>query len=341
MEIRERYDLSRHNTFGLAVRTRYFAAVSSDAEARELFAAPEFKDNPRLFLGGGSNILFTKDFDGIVIENDLKGIEISEDGPDGILVRAASGEPWHAVVELAAARGWWGIENLALIPGTVGAAPMQNVGAYGGELRRAFVSLDALDVETGEKKTFTNAECRFGYRDSVFKRELKGKYFITSVTLRLSRDGAPNVSYKILRDYLAEHRVDPKTSKDIADAVSAIRRSKLPDPAVIGNAGSFFKNVILDRETGQEKVHSLRQAYPDLPTFEEEGSLKIPAAWLIERAGWKGYRDGDAGVHDRQALVLVNHGRATGAEIKALAERIIASVREKFGLELSPEVNIV
>jgi UDP-N-acetylmuramate dehydrogenase len=263
-------------------------------------------------------------------------------------------------VNFAVSRGYWGIENLALIPGTVGAAPIQNIGAYGAELKGTLFSVEAFDLETGKKKIFTKAECKLGYRDSIFKNKAKGKYFISAVTLKLKKTGQPNLSYKILSDFLEKNKIAVKNSKDIADAVSEIRRSKLPDPKIIGNAGSFFKNVLVE----ENQLKNLLEKFPAMPYFEEENTTsppapllvkerrgiqyKLPAGWLIEQCGprqggasWKGYREGNVGVHDKQALVLVNHGGATGAEILDLANKIIVSVKEKFGLELAPEVNIV
>ncbi|MBY0376521.1 UDP-N-acetylmuramate dehydrogenase [Patescibacteria group bacterium] len=337
MEILQNYDLSKLNTFGVPARAKFFVEVSNEAELKELFTNSLFKDNEKLFMGGGSNILFTKDFNGIVILNKLVGIELLNEGEKEVEIRTLGGTVWHDLVTYAVERGYWGIENLSLIPGTVGAAPMQNIGAYGAELKNVLESVEALDVDTGESRTFNTTECELGYRDSIFKNGLKGKYFIYAVTLRLSKIEQKNINYKILKDYLEKNQIEVKNSKDVSDAVSEIRRSKLPDPKIIGNAGSFFKNSFLDKE----KLAELLKDYPEMPHFGEEGLIKVPSAWFIEQCGWKGKKVGSAGVHDKQALVLVNHGTATGIEIKKLAEDIINSVYSKFGVKLIPEVNFI
>ncbi|HEY4513662.1 MAG TPA: UDP-N-acetylmuramate dehydrogenase [Candidatus Paceibacterota bacterium] len=337
MEIKQDYNLSKLNTFGVDVSAKFFAALEKEKDIAELFQLPEFRENKKIFLGGGSNVLFTKDFEGIVVLNKLKGMEIVEEDQETATVRSMGGEIWHNMVIFAVSRGLWGIENLSLIPGTAGAAPMQNIGAYGAELKNTLLNVEAYEIETGEKKIFQKEECELGYRDSIFKNKVKGKYFISAVTLRLSKRENKNLSYRILTDYLEQNKIKVNGPKDISDAVAAIRMSKLPDPKVIGNAGSFFKNVFVP----EAQFKKLLEAYPDMPHFEEDGIIKIPSGWLIEKCGWKGFREGEVGVHSRQALVLVNHGKATGADLIDLAHKIIASVKEKFGLELSPEVNIV
>ncbi|MEX2029317.1 MAG: UDP-N-acetylmuramate dehydrogenase [Candidatus Paceibacterota bacterium] len=343
MKIERDYNLSQLNTFGISAKAMFFVEIHSEQDLKELFNTAEFKNNPKLFLGGGSNVLFIQDFDGLVILNKLKGIEIVEENSEKVLVRCMGGEIWHDLVIFAVERGYWGIENLALIPGTVGAAPMQNIGAYGVELASVLENVEAYEIETGMKKVFTAEECQLGYRDSVFKNSLKGKYFIFAITLKLNKAGQPNISYKTLQEYLENNKIEVKTSKHISDAVSAIRKSKLPDPINIPNAGSFFKNVFVS----EKKFNELIKLYPDMPHFFEGGVMKIPAAWLIEQCGpedgvsWKGYRIGNVGVHERQALVLVNYGGASGTEVQNLAERIIADVKEKFGLRLVPEVNFI
>ncbi|MCC7160455.1 UDP-N-acetylmuramate dehydrogenase [Candidatus Nomurabacteria bacterium] len=337
MTIEKNYDLSKLNTFGIKANAKYFVELKTEADLVELFGLQEFKDNKKIFLGGGSNILFAKDFDGIVIVNKLKGINVLEEDNENVLVRAMGGECWQDFVDFTVERGYWGIENLALIPGTVGASPIQNIGAYGTELKDSLFNVEAFPIEGGEKKVFSLEECELGYRDSVFKNKLKGKYFIAAVTLKLSKKEKKNLSYKILAEYLEQNKIEVKSPKDISNAVALIRKSKLPDPKVLGNAGSFFKNVFID----QDKLDKLQENYKDIPFFKEEGTIKIPAGWLIEQCGWKGKRVGRVGVHDKQALVLVNHGGATGEEIMNLANEIIASVKDKFDLVLSPEVNIV
>ncbi len=339
MEIKQNYDLTKLHTFGVSVQARFFVEIESEEEIFELFKLPEFQNNKRIFLGGGSNVLFTQDFDGIVILNKLKGIEIKEEDAEYVAVRAMSGEVWHDLVLFAVEREYWGIENLSYVPGTVGAAPMQNIGAYGGELKNTLESVEAVELETGKTKIFSREDCKLGYRDSVFKNELKDKYFITAVNFKLSKKANPNLSYKILADYLSVKAspVAELRPKDVSDAVTSIRKSKLPDPAILGNAGSFFKNVFVEKG----KLKELQETYPDMPYFAEGEFIKIPAGWLIEMCGYKGKRVGNVGVHDKQALVLVNHGGAEGEEIWNLAREIIASVYEKFGLKLVPEVNLI
>ena len=322
--------------------------IDNEQDLKELFNTEEFQNNGKLFLGGGSNTLFTKDFEGLVILNKLKGVEILSEDPETVTVRAMGGENWNDLVNFVTERNLWGIENLALVPGTVGAAPMQNIGAYGVELKDVLQNVEAFDVETGKenkKKVFSGTECELGYRDSIFKNRLKEKYFITAITIKLSKTPKPNLSYKILAEYLKNNPPsahsggggEVKNSKDISDAVGAIRKSKLPDPVVIPNAGSFFKNLFVE----PLKLEKLQKIYPEMPHFDEGGIVKIPAGWLIEQTGWKGKRLGNVGVHDKQALVLVNYGGADGQEILTLANKIIDDVKAKFGLELVPEVNIV
>ena len=366
IKIHSNYDLTKLNTLGISAGAEFFTEVHSEKDLKELFTLAGFKQNKKIFLGGGSNVLFTKNFDGIVILNKLKGIEVLEAptpkgigvptesvGRNYVYVRSMSGEIWHDLVSFAVDRGYWGIENLSLIPGTVGGAPVQNIGAYGAELKDVLENVEACSVADGSKKIFTKEECELGYRDSIFKNKLKGQYFISAITLKLSKTPKPNLSYKILAEFLEKNKIEVKNSKDISDAVSSIRRSKLPDPKIIGNAGSFFKNVFLT----EDKIQALLIKYPGMPHFEEGGVTKIPAAWLIEQCGpasprrggaggtsgtsWKGYRAGNTGVHEKHALVLVNYGGASGEEIKNLAEQIIASVYEKFGLKLIPEVNLI
>jgi UDP-N-acetylmuramate dehydrogenase len=353
MQIQNNYKLINLNTFGINAVTKFFVEIKSEKDLTELFNSVEFKNNKKIFLGGGSNILFTGDFDGMVVLNKLKGINIVEDNPETVLIKSMGGEIWNDLVNYVVNKGYWGIENLALIPGTTGAAPMQNIGAYGTELKDTLFSVEAFEIETGEKKIFNKEECELGYRESIFKNKLKGKYFIGAVTLKLSKILKPNISYKILSDYLEKNNININISRNISDAVAEIRKSKLPDPKIIGNAGSFFKNVLITKA----ELERLQKNYPEIPYFKEQDTTsppapllvkergeiqyKIPAGWLIEQCEWKGKRIGNVGVHDKQALVLVNHGGATGAEIIELANKIMVSVKEKFGLDLVPEVNIV
>jgi len=344
MKIERNYNLSKLNTFGVDVKAKFFVEVASEAELVELFGQAEFKNNQKIFLGGGSKVLFTKDFDGLVVLNKLKGIKIIKENSEDIYVRAMGGEIWQDLVMFTVSHEYWGIENLVLIPGTVGAAPVQNIGAYGVEVKDTLEKVEAFDVETREKRIFNKKECELRYRESVFKNKLKGKYFISAITLRLSKKQKPNLSYKILSDFLEKNKIKVSSPKDVSDAVTLIRKSKLPDPKITGNAGSFFKNVLVPLP----RLRELLQAYPNLPYFEENRMAKIPAGWLIEQSGprqggasWKGYKTGNVGVHEKQALFLVNYGGATGGEIVELANKITMSVKEKFGLELTPEVNII
>ena len=344
MLLEQDVSLRPYNTFGLDVRARYFARFASADELRQLLRLPEVQAAPKLILGGGSNLLFTQDFEGVVLKNEIRGLEIryEDDDTATTLVRAGAGESWHGLVEYTLDQGLSGIENLSLIPGTVGAAPLQNIGAYGAELRDTFDHLEAVAIGTGELRIFNAAECGFGYRESVFKNTLKGQFVVTAVVLRLHRQARPNVRYGAISETLAELGIGGEpTPREVSQAVTHIRRSKLPDPAVVGNAGSFFKNP----EVSQAKFDHLKSQYPDLPGYPVPGGVKVPAGWLIEQAGWKGLRRGAGagthGVHDRQALVLVHHGGATGHDLRQLAEEIIASVRQQFAIELHPEVNIL
>ena len=343
-QLEENVSLRPYNTFGLDVQARYFARFASADELRQLLKLPQVQAAEKLILGGGSNLLFTQDFAGVVLKNEIHGLEIiSEDGDaQTALVRAGAGESWHGMVEYTLDQQLSGIENLSLIPGTVGAAPLQNIGAYGAELRDTFDHLEAVEIATGEGRVFSAGECGFGYRESVFKNVLKSQFVVTAVVLRLHRQARPNLQYGAIADTLAELGIEGEpTPQDVSRAVVHIRRSKLPDPAEIGNAGSFFKNP----EISQARFDHLKSQYPDLPGYPVPGGVKVPAGWLIERAGWKGLRrgpgEGTHGVHARQALVLVNHGGATGGEVRQLAEEIISSVRQQFGIDLHPEVNIL
>ncbi|WP_139921224.1 UDP-N-acetylmuramate dehydrogenase [Hymenobacter sp. DG01] len=329
--------LRPYNTFGLDVKARLFARFTSVEELQTLLALPEVQAAEKLVLGGGSNLLFTRDFDGVVLKNEIRGLDIISQDEETALVRAGAGESWHGLVQYTLDQELSGIENLSLIPGTVGAAPLQNIGAYGSELKDTFEQLEALEISTGQVRTFSASECGFGYRESVFKGPLKNQYIVTGVVLRLQRQARPNVSYGAIKTTLEDMGIGGEpTPREVSEAVMHIRRSKLPDPAQIGNAGSFFKNP----EISQLKFDELKASFPELPGYPVPGGVKVPAAWLIEQCGWKGQRRGAHGVHDKQALVLVNHGGAQGQDIRELAHDIIASVREKFGIELHPEVNI-
>jgi len=337
MDIKNNVSLKQFNTFGIYVKAKFLIFLEKEVEIKDVFDSNEFKNNPHVFLGGGSNVLFVNDFDGIVIVNKLKGIEILREDEENVWLKIASGEDWHDVVLFTVEKKYWGIENMALIPGTVGAAPIQNIGAYGVEIKDVIEDIFAFNVETSEKRIFSKDECKFGYRESVFKNELKDKYFISALVLKLSKIPKVNLSYKVLNEYFEKNNIDKNNIKNISDAVIEIRKSKLPDPKVIGSAGSFFKNIFVEKDI----LKKLLEKFPELPYFEEGDVYKIPTGWLIESCGWKGKIVGNAGVYEHQALVVVNHGGATGVEIKNLVDKIIDSVEQKFGLALVPEVNII
>jgi UDP-N-acetylmuramate dehydrogenase len=298
-------------------------------------------DEPVLLLGGGSNMLLTQDFPGLVIQIRILGRRIVQEDADSLVLEAGAGENWHQLVLYAVAQGWGGIENLSLIPGCLGAAPIQNIGAYGVELKDVFVELEAVALADGHVRRFDAAECAFGYRDSVFKQALRGQYAITHVRLRLRKRGHQlATTYGAIADELRAVGIDPATASiaDLSAAVIRIRQSKLPDPEVIGNAGSFFKNPEIPRT----QYEALQAEFPGIPGYVvSDAVVKVPAGWLIEQAGWKGKRFGNYGVHDKQALVLVNHGGAQGADLLALSSQIMASIQEKFGIALEREVNII
>ena len=292
---------------------------------------------PVLILGGGSNMLLTKDFAGLVIKLEITGIYLRQENEDELLVEVGSGEVWHDLVLHCIQQDWAGLENLSLIPGTVGASPMQNIGAYGVEIKDVFHSLTALHRDSLTLKTFNAAACKFGYRESVFKNELKDQYVITSVTFALSKTPHFRLDYGAIQEVLLEKGVKQPTLKAVSDAVIYIRESKLPNPKEIGNAGSFFKNPSISNI----QFDALKAQHPSLPGYTSTEGVKVPAGWLIEQSGWKGKRIGDVGVHAKQALVLVNYGAGTGEEIKSLSQQIQASELEKFGIQLQPEVNFI
>lgn len=322
------------NTFGLPARAAWFTAIETPAQLAALIAWPELKRLQRFVLGGGSNLVLAGDFDGLVLHVRLTGRALIAEDADAWFVRAGAGENWHDFVSWTLERGWPGLENLALIPGTVGAAPVQNIGAYGLEMAERFHTLEAVDLETGETVVLDRAACQFGYRDSVFKREAAGRSLITAVTFQLPKHWRPITGYAdVARELEAPGIIQP-TAREVADAVIALRLRKLPDPAHIGNAGSFFKNPRIDAQAFQNLV----ARYPDLPHYPQpDGTVKLAAGWLIERCGWKGKTLGPVGVYERQALVLVNRGGARGEDVLRLARAIQASVRATFGVELEPE----
>lgn len=338
MKIQENISLKAYNTFGIDVKASEFVEIHTVDDLQQIIREGHLNNQDFLILGGGSNILFTDDYNGLLIRNSIQGIDVSGLDYGRVLLKAGAGVLWDDVVHYCMERGFGGIENLVMIPGSVGASPIQNIGAYGVELKDTFHSLEAIEVETAEIRTFLKEECAFGYRDSIFKKELKGKYIIVSVSLMLSRDHKPDVSYGAIRDELENMSVSDPGIKDVGEAVSAIRQKKLPDPDEIGNSGSFFKNPLIL----EEKFIKIRNRYPDIPSYKDEGGLvKIPAGWMIEQCGWKGKTLGNAGVHEQQALVLINKGEATGKEVLHLARRIKASVFDEFGVDLEMEVNVV
>lgn len=299
---------------------------------------PELRQAPLLVIGGGSNLLFTQDFDGNVLHPQMSGIEVRRDDDESVLLRCGAGEVWDDVVAYAVEHGYYGMENLSLIPGEVGASAVQNIGAYGAEAKDVIYAIEAIDIATGEGRIFFNDDCAYGYRESKFKSEWKGKYVITYVTYRLSKTFTPHLDYGNLHTVLAEKGIVAPTAADVRQAVIEIRESKLPDVKVEGNAGSFFKNPVVSRE----KYEALLADYPNMPHYNVDAEHeKIPAGWMIDQCGWKGKTLGRAGVHSKQALVLVNKGGATGSEIVALCEAVRKDVYDKFGVHISPEVNII
>lgn len=340
-ELQENISLRPFNTFGLEARARYFAVIESpQAAAAALQAGWAEKYGPLMILGGGSNVLFTRDWPGIIWLNRIQGFTAQTINEHEAIITAGSGMMWHPFVLRTLELGYKGLENLSLIPGTVGAAPMQNIGAYGAEIKQYFEQLEGLDLRSGQIQTMRAQECAFGYRESVFKHAYSGRFFITSVSFRLSKLTPCNISYGDIRRTLTEMGVEEGTctALEVSRAVCAIRSSKLPDPAELGNAGSFFKNP----EISAGLFAELQQRFPEMPGYPQaDGNVKVPAGWLIERAGWKGKRMGNTGSHARQALVLVNYGGAAGSEIWQLAQDIRQDVLQKFGIHIHPEVNKV
>lgn len=340
LNIQSHASLKPYNTFGIDADARYLVEINHADDINTLLQLTDFIGVPKLILGGGSNVLLCHDFDGLVIKMNIQGIEVLRENDDHVYLLVGAGVDWHELVLFCIERGYAGMENLSLIPGTAGAAPMQNIGAYGVELEQVFESLTAVHTLTGERRTFSHADCQFGYRESVFKRELKGQYIITSVTFRLDKRPTFHTRYGAIQETLQEMGVlpDDLSIRAISEAVVRIRRSKLPNPAQIGNAGSFFKNP----EIPKAQFDALKKQFAELPGYPIGDDLvKVPAGWLIEQAGWKGYRKGDAGVHTKQALVLVNYGNATGNDLLMLAEQVQDSVQQKFGVAITPEVNVV
>ncbi len=339
MILRQRTSLKSMNTFGMNVFCPYFADIRKVSDLDQIKEYPAFTNANWEVLGGGSNVLYTSDREKPVVKISIPGIRVFSGPGSDVLVKVGAGVVWHDLVIWCLENKIYGLENLSLIPGQVGAAPIQNIGAYGVELKDSFETLEAYAISTGNKITMDAYDCGFGYRSSVFKSYEKGKYIITSLTLRLSRTPQLQLDYGDIKTTLAEMGVRNPTPMDVSKAVIAIRTRKLPDPSQIGNAGSFFKNP----EVSLAEYDALKNQNYDLPSYpgSVKGKVKIPAGWMIDKLGWKGYRDQDAGVHDQQALVLVNHGNASGTQILELSMRIQASVEEQFGIRLEPEVNIL
>jgi UDP-N-acetylmuramate dehydrogenase len=332
------FSLQPYNTFHIHCKAKYWLEVNHISDLEKVATTDVFLNHPHLILGGGSNLLFTKDFQGLVLKINLKGIKVVQEDSESVWLECCSGENWHEVVTYAVQNHWGGIENLALIPGCIGAAPIQNIGAYGVEIKDVLESLSFYHFDTKTTQTYNREACAFGYRDSIFKNALKGKGVVLSVILKLSKNPVIKSDYGDIQKTLAANHVMEPSIKDIFDAVIQIRSSKLPNPAEIGNAGSFFKNPELPIEVARKILDN----HPNAPHYVvDEHTIKIPAGWMIEQCGWKGYREGPIGVHDKQALVLVNTGAGKGKDIEALANKIQASVQEQFGVRLEMEVNVV
>lgn len=333
--IQSHISLKPHNTFGMEVEAAHFCKLDELAQLPTVLASPAYQTGPVLWLGGGSNLLLTRDYPGLVIKVALHGIRLLQESTDSVLVEAAAGENWHDFVRYSLQQGWYGLENLSLIPGTVGACPVQNIGAYGVEVKDRIAQVVCADLQAdGNPLLLENADCHFAYRDSVFKHEAAGRLLVTAVRFRLSRQPQLKTGYGDIQQELEKRGIPQPTPLDVSDVVMAIRASKLPDPAVLGNAGSFFKNPVIE----QSQANALLLRFPALPHYPAgPGRVKLAAGWLIEQAGLKGYRQGDAGVHARQALVLVNHGLASGSQMWALARHVQETVLQRYGVELEAE----
>ncbi|WP_207513836.1 UDP-N-acetylmuramate dehydrogenase [Longitalea luteola] len=337
-QIQQNIPLRQYNTLGIDAIARYFAHFTTIDELGELIENNPIPGKAPLIVGGGSNILFKDHVDGLVLKNDIPGVEIVKEDADHVYIKAGAGENWHTFVQFCLQQNWAGVENLSLIPGCVGASPMQNIGAYGVEIREVFAELEAWHIHDKKKQVFSAADCAFGYRESVFKRKYRNQFVILNVTYRLNKKPNFNTSYGAIEQELERMGVQELSIQAISKAVINIRTSKLPDPAKIGNAGSFFKNPSVEADVYTQ----LKKAYPGIIGYNNtDGTVKLAAGWLIEQAGWKGYRRGDAGVHEKQALVLVNYGNASGQEIYDLSEDVMRSVQAKFGVQLEREVNVV
>lgn len=337
MEIQTNFSLKNYNTFGIEAKAKQFVAVHNTASLRTVLEQNKLKE--KFILGGGSNMLLTKDIDSLVIHIDFKGKKIIKEDDDFVWVESQAGENWHEFVLWTINQNFGGLENMSLIPGNVGTTPVQNIGAYGTEIKDTFDSCEAINIENQEMRTFSKAECQFGYRESVFKNELKDQYIITAVVFKLTKHNHKiNTSYGDIVAELAKNNIESPTLKDVSNAVIAIRQSKLPDPKELGNSGSFFKNPILLKSD----FHKIQLNFPEMKYYEiSETEVKVPAGWLIEQAGFKGKRFGDAGIHKNQALVLVNYGNATGQEILDVSKNIQETIFKTFGIRIEAEVNVI
>ncbi len=335
MIVQKNISLKKYNTFGIEVFAKRFVSITSFYELQQLLQS----EKDIFLISGGSNMLLTSDIDSLVVHVDIKGISIDNETEDAVHLTVNAGENWHEFVLWCIEQNYGGLENLSLIPGNVGTCPIQNIGAYGVEVKDTITKVEALDIGSGERVSFSNEECTFQYRDSIFKNKVKGKYVLTSVSFKLTKSNHDiNTSYGAIESYLAEHNIQTPSIKDVSNAVIFIRKSKLPDPNEIGNSGSFFKNPVISKA----QFDTLKQEYPDIPSYPiSTKEIKVPAGWLIEKAGFKGKRFGDAGVHSKQALVLVNYGNATGKEIFALAQKIQATIKDRFAISLDIEVNVI
>jgi len=337
MILQEDKSLQRDHTFGMQASARYFLEINREEDIVPLLSSLQKEHRPLMVLGEGSNVLFSADYPGTVIRLNTKGISVTCEDDDSVSVRVSGGEIWDEVVEFCISKGWGGLENMSMIPGRAGASPVQNIGAYGVELKEVLQELQAVQLTTGEIGKFSREECRFGYRESIFQNKLRGRYLIYSITLLLSKKPILNLAYGSIRQELERDGIQSPTIRDVRNVVCRIRTSKLPDPRKIGNAGSFFRNPVIR----SDQFEKLRQRYPQVVSYPDSNGVKLAAAWLIEQCNWKGKRVGDAGVHPQQPLVLVNYGKATGQEILDLASMIRQSVVSRFGILLEPEVNIL
>ncbi|MBO5853700.1 MAG: UDP-N-acetylmuramate dehydrogenase [Bacteroidales bacterium] len=343
--MKKEHSLQGLNTMGFNVIAKYFCEINTLDDIKKLIDDKTFKESKKLFLGGGSNILFADEyFDGIVIHSNLKGIsfvecEQSTDNgqPEFLTARCMSGETWKDFVDFTVSNNLYGLENLVDIPGSVGAAPVQNIGAYGSEVKDCITRVYAINIENGEERIFENKECNFAYRNSIFKKEENKKYFIYAIDFKLKKDAELKLEYGNIKEYLVKKNIESPTLSDVANAIKTIRAEKLPEVGVVGSVGSFFQNPIIDAD----KYQSIKEKYPEVPSYPNDNGVKIPAGWLIDKAGWKGYKENHVGVWDKQALVLVHYGGGKPEEILNLMNKIQGSVKDKFGIEIKPEVNIV